>query len=312
MKGESNKRHHYVPQCYLNNFTSNGKSLWVYNKLKSDNKIYQQAISNICCKDDFYSLEGLCSDKLLIEKEYFSKNIEPLFSSMLKNIIDKGLKLEESSISERILTSDEKFQFAYLLAIQWFRTPYQQHNISKLTKDTLSNIIPIIKESLAFETGDETFRDLDVQFEVNPVVEQAKIGYLNVELLNMYAEALTANYWEFFISPTANVYTSDFPITVRMHVPKTRPLFEGLACYGSELTYPISKNICLVIWDKEFFPYKKEKDAHFTYMTDLSLNHFNTYRYAYANEVYCAENNFKELMQIFAIKGNELYAQKNI
>lgn len=310
MKGESNKRHHYVPQCYLKNFTSNGKSLWVYNKLKSDNKIYQQAISNICCKDDFYSLEGLCSDKLLIEKEYFSKNIEPLFSSMLANIIDKGSKYIESSISERILTSDEKFQFAYLLAIQWFRTPYQQHNISELNRDILSQILPIFKEGLAFETGDDTFRDLDVRFEVNPVVEQAKIGFLNVELLNMYAEALTLNYWEFFISPTANVYTSDFPITVKMHIPDARPMFEGLACYGSELTYPISKNICLTIWDREFFSTKKVKDSYFTDMSDRDLIHFNTYRYAYANEVYCYENNFHELLQMYLMNGEELYGKK--
>ena len=310
MKGEQHKRHHYVPQCYLKNFTSNGKSLWVYNKLKNDNKIYRQAISNICCKDDFYSLEGICFDKLLIEKEYFSKNIEPLFSSMLANIIDKGSKYIESSISERILTLDEKFQFAYLLAIQWFRTPYQQHNISELNQDLLSQILPIFKEGLAFETGDDTFRDLDVRFEVNPVVEQAKIGFLNVELLNMYAEALTLNYWEFFISPTANVYTSEFPITVKMHIPDARPMFEGLACHGSELTYPISKNICLTIWDREFFSTKKVKDSYFTDMSDRDLIHFNTYRYAYANEVYCYENKFQELLQMYLLKGEELYGLK--
>lgn len=90
MKGEKHKSHHYVPQCYLRNFTSNNKSLWVYNKSKIDKNIYQQAISNICCKDDFYSLDGIENDKLLIEKEYFSSNIEPLFSALLKNIIDKG------------------------------------------------------------------------------------------------------------------------------------------------------------------------------------------------------------------------------
>lgn len=309
MKGE-NKRHHYVPQCYLKNFTSNGKSLWVYNKQKAENKIYQQAISNICCKDDFYSLEGIYSNKLLIEKEYFSKNIEPIFSNMLNDIIQKGSKYLEDKITGLILTPEEKYQFAYLLSIQWLRTPYQRHKIYDISSDIMSQMIRIFKEGMAIETGNESIRDLDVRPGINPIIEQADIGYMNNDMLDSYATALSSNYWEFFITRGDYVYTSDFPITVKMHIPNARPFFEGLACEGSELTYPISKNICLTIWDKKHFSDKKIKDSYFTDMSCKVLVHFNTSRYAYANEVYCAENKFDELLQMYTITGKELFALK--
>lgn len=310
MKGEQHKRHHYIPQNYLKNFSSNEKSVWVYNKQKKDEKIYQQAVANICCKEDFYSLEGIYSDKLLIEKEFFANNIEPIFSNMLKDIIKKGSKYLEDKIAEVILTPEEKYQFAYLLSIQWFRTPFQRQSINYLSQDIISQIIPIFKEGMALETGNENYRKLDIQPNINPILEQAKVGYMNRELLDLYANALTNNYWEFFITPMNDVYTSDFPITVKMHIPDARPMFEGLACHGSELTYPISKNICLTIWDREFFSTKKVKDSYFTDMSDRDLIHFNTYRYVYANEVYCYENKFQELLQIYLLKGEELYGLK--
>lgn len=310
MKGEQHKRHHYIPLNYLKNFSSNEKSVWVYNKQKRDKKIYQQAVANICCKEDFYSLEGIYSDKLLIEKDFFANNIEPIFSNMLKDIIKKGSKYLEDKIAEVILTPEEKYQFAYLLSIQWFRTPFQRQSINYLSQDIISQIIPIFKEGMALETGNENYRKLDIQPNINPILEQAKVGYMNRELLDLYANALTNNYWEFFITPMNDVYTSDFPITVKMHIPDARPMFEGLACHGSELTYPISKNICLTIWDREFFSTKKVKDSYFTDMSDRDLIHFNTYRYVYANEVYCYENKFQELLQIYLLKGEELYGLK--
>jgi hypothetical protein len=43
-------KHHYIPQCYLSNFSCDGKAIWVYNKkerkayLTSVDKIFQKNI----------------------------------------------------------------------------------------------------------------------------------------------------------------------------------------------------------------------------------------------------------------------------
>ncbi len=298
MKGEKNKSHHYVPKCYLKNFSSNEKSLWVYNKYKTENNIYIQSTANLCCKDNLYALEGVCSDKLFIEKNYFAKTIEPSFSKMLNHIIEKGSNYLDDKISCEVLTPDEKYKFARLLSIQWFRTPYQQKSINDFNKELRSDMITLFQEGMAMETGNENYKNLKIQPIINQNIEHAQFGYMNEELLDLYAKALADNYWGFHITPKNSVYTSDFPITVKMHKSGIRPTFEGLACIGSELTYPISKNICLTIWDKEYFKDKNSQDSHFIDMSDPDLIHFNINRCAYSNEVYCCENDFYILTSV--------------
>lgn len=168
-------------------------------------------------------------------------------------------------------------------------------------------MINLFKEGLAMETGDDMYRQLDIKAEYNPVLLQAQHGYMNEELLDSYANALSNNYWEFFITKEDTVYTSDFPIAVKKHKEDARPMFEGLACFGSELTYPISKNICLTIWDKEYFKEKSCCDSRFTNMTEKDLVHFNIQRYAYSNEVYCSQNNFEFLSLMNKLTGLQLH-----
>ena len=306
MKGEKNKKQHFVPQCYLKNFSLNRKSLWVYNKSKNNNNIYQQSVSNICCKDDFYSLTEICREKLFLEKDYFANDIEPLLSNKLKHIIEKGSEYIINKVSSEIFTSDEKYEFAYLLAIQWFRTPYQKKTIYNLSNDVSCKMIRLFQEGLAIEKGNDNYRKLNIKPCINPVIEHAERGYMNNDLLESYAKALADNYWEFYITPQNNVYTSDFPITVKKHCVEAQNTFEGLACFGSEMTYPISKNICLTIWDKDFFQDKKSKDLKFSDMSESDLIHFNLMRYIYSNELYCSENDFSFIELLPKLCGKEL------
>lgn len=292
MKGEKNKKQHFIPQCYLKNFTSNRKSLFVFNKSKPNSKVYQQAVSNICCKDNFYSLNGISNDKLVIEKDYFSKQIEPSLSDLLKQIIEKGSKYIKDKIPCEIFTPEEKYVFAYLLSIQWFRTPYQQKTIYDSSIEIGAKMMRLFQEGLSKETGNDNYKKLNIKTNIDPTLEHAKSGFMNYSLLNQYAEALANNYWEFYITKLNKVYTSDFPITVKKHKEGVRNTFDGLACCGTELTYPISQNICLTIWDKEYFQDKKSKDLKFSNMSDSILNHFNAIRYEYCNELYCSENDF--------------------
>ena len=54
---EEHKRHHYVPVCYLKQFTyEKGSITHIYDK-KTD-KIFPQNIKDICCKDYFYRLSN--------------------------------------------------------------------------------------------------------------------------------------------------------------------------------------------------------------------------------------------------------------
>lgn len=67
MDKNAHKSHHYIPQCYLKNFSENGTYLFVYNK--DNSKSYVQAINKTCCIKDFYTLP----------KTYCENQLEPLF-----------------------------------------------------------------------------------------------------------------------------------------------------------------------------------------------------------------------------------------
>ena len=83
-KRKEHTRHHYIPQCYLRNFTEDGKCVWVYDKARS--KSYHTAISSICYKDDFYKIEKESLPQtdekingLTIETVFFARGIENIW-----------------------------------------------------------------------------------------------------------------------------------------------------------------------------------------------------------------------------------------
>ena len=68
MERETHIYQHYIPECYLKNFTETGKSLFVYRK-NNNGEIYAKSISDVAGKKRFYDIE----DKFLIKK-FKSKN----------------------------------------------------------------------------------------------------------------------------------------------------------------------------------------------------------------------------------------------
>ena len=123
MDKNAHKSHHYIPQCYLKNFSENGICLFVYNKDYS--KSYVQAINKTCCIKDFYTLPKIyCENQLeplFLECEYFAKEIEPKYSVLLNKILAKEREwMLNRSNNIKVLSSEEKFEFANYLTIQWY------------------------------------------------------------------------------------------------------------------------------------------------------------------------------------------------
>lgn len=45
-------KQHYIPRCYLKQFSDNPKSVYTYDKISS--KAYRASLMSVCCKDDIY------------------------------------------------------------------------------------------------------------------------------------------------------------------------------------------------------------------------------------------------------------------
>lgn len=88
-------KQHYIPRCYLRQFSNNKKSIYTYDKQHS--KKYNASLMSVCCEDDIYTFseefvkrnkeEGNCTiNRLSIETDHFAHTVEPLYIQLLNQI----------------------------------------------------------------------------------------------------------------------------------------------------------------------------------------------------------------------------------
>lgn len=311
--GRANKKHHYIPQCYLRNFSYNGTKLHSYDKISS--QIYAQNISDACQIPYFYKLSEEyikenpidAGKELAIECEYFANNIEPEYSKAINALIE----VADRCINEKkrlILDIDfnTKKGIATFLAIQFLRLPYIRTHTIDTFNDMMPQMLELFKQGMALETKDPKYLELNIKAHCDPALEHANTTFMNEQFVDGFAEALANNYWSFLVSEKGNFYTSDFPIVVEPHVKDVRPMYLGLTQYGAEVTFPISKNLVLAIWDKEYFADKKDSDCGFTIIDAKEERRLNYLRYFYAKRhVFSFHNDFQKIEFAKAIEGGK-------
>ncbi len=82
MKKETHIKQHYLPQCYLRNFSPNGKFVYIYDKIV--HKPFSNSLDSIASFDYFYEIpKKYLSEKFNIpyetkyfERAYFAEHIE--------------------------------------------------------------------------------------------------------------------------------------------------------------------------------------------------------------------------------------------
>lgn len=293
--------HHIVPQCYLKHFAIKGagKGVFVYTFDKIQNRSYIQSIDKIAGIDDFYTISkdfNNGADNKVIEKEYLSRNVEKEYSDLL------GLTIEAINSGKKL--SDEiRNGLATHIAIQFLRTKEIREKDEKSLNDIMPKAIRLFQQGLALEKNDPAIAELNISYKYDPAMYHFSSCFGNEELITFFAEQLASNYWNFYYSSEPVYYTSHFPIIVNPHVPNEKPLCLGLTQYGAELSFPLSPNIMLVIWDKEYFNEKAQSDGNIIYATDKDIRYFNWLRYLYAEQVYSYTDDFHTLEIIYELTG---------
>lgn len=300
MAKEPNTYHHIVPQCYLKNFAVKGKSDFVYVYDKVQNKSYTKAIKDVAGIDDFYTISPEFNDgafdSKVIETNYLSGNVEGKYSKVLSDTIE-SIKKEEQ------ISNNLKMGLAIHIAIQFLRTKEVREKDEQLTNDFLPQVIDIFKEGLSLEKNDPQIAKLNISYKYDSAMHHFRTSFGNEDIINTFAGQLVGNYWNFYYSPIPVFYTSHFPIVVSPHVPDARPLCLGLTQYGAELSFPISPNIMLVIWDRVFFKEKASTDCEIIVATDKDIRKYNWMRYLYAEQVYSHTDDFSVLDFVYKLNG---------
>ncbi|POY39465.1 hypothetical protein C3L50_09790 [Flavobacterium alvei] len=317
MKGEKNKKHHFIPQCYLRYFSNNRKSINIYSK-KRNRSSPIQAISKTACEDYFYripekfiaNLDNQIFHPNFFEKEFFDDNIEKLLGPILKTIDCAVENWKTNKIENEVLQKSDKEVFAGLIAVQYLRLPnIRDLNWSFYTKSN-NERLDIVKSILSAEFPENKSFMETINLEIDEeykLVLHAKT-FANENLIYKLQDCILDKIWIFYVSNEDDFYTSDNPIILKPHIGEQSSFYDE----GVEIIFPISSSVLLTLWDKKHFEDKIFQDNKFNIINSKSKNEYNCYQYLFANdEVYSKNDNFKliELLK-YVNGGNEKFIKK--
>lgn len=144
-KDQRSQNHHYVPKCYLKNFSADGKvSVLDVRKVINGIPHYVKALSPkaICTFEDYYKIPATASDSSNI---YFQLNsLDELFveSTVLHNLEDKyGKILYPSLISKTEITMQEAIDISDFIIQLKLRNPYWFEQQQKKKDDMIDKAI---------------------------------------------------------------------------------------------------------------------------------------------------------------------------
>lgn len=312
-------KQHYIPRCYLKRFSDNDKSVFSYDKIKL--KTYRASLMSVCCEDDLYTLSQSyvkeCVEnhnninKLSIEHDYFSKNIEPMFAQCLKQLdeIQKGWINGNDKYKLQFI---EKKELALHIITLYFRLPDVIDSLidNYLRFDKAG--IDMIKHILAVQTRDEAFEDLKIGVSCERAALHANLSYLNCNLIMNIANIIANNIFVFWMSDNL-FYTSDFPIVLNPYIQNVKSSCMGLSQYGGELMMTLSPSLAISIFDRAFFIEKEGLDSNFIKADDKEIFRRNWMNYLYAKRhVFCLKNDFRMIDMIYKLYGKHVFCSPNL
>ncbi len=285
--------HHYIPQCYLRNFTSMEKGIYTYNKARSCS--YVSPIDSVCAIDNFYRVADFNAqteeEALSIECDYLANAAESTYNDVLKKTIeDKEAWILDNNF---LLPIEDKVNLAYMIAIQYLRMPHIRKTTMSLYRQFADVEERIVKQIAAKEENNPEIINLRINKKFDEASIHAQSTFMNDELLLDFCVGMSRNYWSILVSRDREFYTSDFPIIITPHQQGVRPTHLGLTQYGSEVSFPLTKDMLLVMWEKEYFHHKNSIDRTFQWASEIEISKYNFLRYAYAqNDVYSFKSDF--------------------
>ncbi len=233
------RKHHFVPVCYLNHFKQNGH---IHSYSKKREKEYYCTVDAVCELPYFYKItQDSWWNTFEIEKDFFSKEVEAHLGAIISLIKEtiKGSLVENCDMAKIILSEETRKSIASMLFIQFYRTPRfkNYYNGKKVIRQG--------KSIVTHEFAQEEISD--------PVLVHALSTYLNPHMYNKVVSYLVSGQWVFRFSEEPVFLTSDNPVVwIPLKGPKqdrfTIGNIDESKCF---LYYPLTPNILLEIYDKD-------------------------------------------------------------
>ncbi|MBU0941643.1 MAG: DUF4238 domain-containing protein [Bacteroidetes bacterium] len=265
------KLEHYVPQSYLKNFSNKKEQVYVYDK--GQKKHFSSNIKQIAAEGKYFHFDkhgednpivNFMNEEQIIEK-FFSKEIEGKYKNLLTQIKTRATMTYEPTFKLAI-TKDEKADLSFFLAIQMLRTKDVRQTITDATVKFLSAM---------YDKGDMLTRKMtsfldDIK---NTDEKTVQAGMLfDSELTESISKAISKHIWVFYINTTEDKFiTSDNPIVRNGNIDDQYKSNTGLSSRGVEIAFPISSDLLLVMYEREYHAELDPCDEKFIILNDENL-----------------------------------------
>ena len=244
----ANKKHHYVPRFYLRHFTTDGRSLSLYN-IERDLVVGSANLKNQCYRDYMYGKDG---------KQ------------------ERNLSLMEGALAEllkRLLTS-------HLLPAPW--SP-DHESLCILT--LLQNARTAYASDAMDEFSDKIWKmvlEKDPRF---PPEMLEKVRIVNTDpanlavftMLRLYHLIMDMDYRLLLAPEDSEFITSDNPVILYNQLLEFEPLGSktGLACKGLQIFLPLSPKVLLAFFDRGVYAYSPRQSIITRVPTHEDMNQLN-------------------------------------
>lgn len=242
----NNKKHHYVPRFYLKRFSSNKKSICLYN-ITHKRRIINANLRNQCYKDYFYGKEGSTEDAL--------SGIENEASYLFKKIDEYGCLPPPMT--------DDHIIMALFIIIQHGRTKYQADALDEMHDKMFKQTF---KEKIEAEIEGVNLDDFIVGIE--------DVSQYAVKLLGQYYPLLLDLNYKLLVNKTdVEFVTCDNPVVLYNQLLSFRKIGSntGLSSKGLQIFFPISPSKLIILYDTEIYRVGSESKftIDITYTSDV-------------------------------------------
>lgn len=274
------KKEHYVPRCYLRNFTLENEKIQVFDKYKV--QVRPQNIMDVAMENYFYDIkfneliklaeedemDRIKADLMeiaqendwgkildILDEKYIEKHfsfLEGVYSKLSQRFIENSYNGNEWVIKNCFAFSEmDKELMSLFIAIQIIRT--------KTFRCTLADTIQKLYQTMAYKmqtkSADMLSKD-DFEVEVNRdfVKLQHSSMILDEEVAVGMAEVLNEHIWVMYVNKTNTpFYTSDTPVANIPHKYDEYMGYGGLRSEGIEIVFPLTPNLMIGMYERSTY-----------------------------------------------------------
>lgn len=318
MVNKLSKKHHCIPQFYLNRFGTKQKngeySIFVYNK--NNGKFFSNTVSNISCVKNYNTIkiEETETDKFeKLHNELFEKKYSKMLAITIEYIENffkemsfvNCLSMEKiKKLSSMTLLPDKYKYFLSFLLAYFIKRSKKTRRFGEAMYEKIYYMFNHIYDSLKLDRNNF---EKNVYDEIG-TREQLKIRNIvscfDIEGLQQLANYLYKHTWNIGYNCTNQLlYTCDSAhalTTIAKDYPRIYGV--GYASYGSMIMFPLTPHICILMYDPIQLKADNQYviDRKYVYLDEKIVNFINKeIIHEAVDEVYSQDADWKILKDFY-------------